>query len=139
MLSHRTVWSAVFFAARAARAGARRRGAGAARPAARLAVLAVSAVMIAVNWLVFIHAVQVGHALEASLGYYVFPLVAVALGYLVLGERFSRVQGVAIGLAAAAVLVLGVGLGAPPWTALTLASSFGAYGLVRGRCASGRW
>jgi chloramphenicol-sensitive protein RarD len=132
MLSHRTVWSVVFFALvllAQGRAGEVR--ALLARPRA-WRLLGVSAVTIAINWLVFIHAVQVGHALEASLGYYVFPLVAVALGYLVLGERFSPVQGVAIGLAAGAVLVLGIGLGAPPWTALILAASFGTYGLVKG-------
>ncbi len=137
MLSHRTVWSVVFFGlvlVAQGRAGEVR--ALLARPRA-WRVLALSAVTIAVNWLVFIHAVQVGHALEASLGYYVFPLVAVALGYLVLGERFSRVQGVAIGFAATAVLVLGIGLGAPPWTALILASSFGAYGLVKGQVSLG--
>ena len=137
MLSHRTVWSVVFFALVLlvqGRLGEVR--ALLARPRDwRILVLAAGA--IAINWLVFIHAVQVGHALEASLGYYVFPLVAVALGYLVLGERFSRVQGAAIGLAAVAVLVLGVGLGAPPWTALILASSFGAYGLVKGQVSLG--
>ena len=84
-------------------------------------MLAVSATLIAVNWLLFIHSVQVGHALEASLGYYVFPLCAVALGYLVLGERFTRVQRLAIALAVLAVVVLAVGLGAAPWIALTLA------------------
>ena len=137
MLCHRTVWTVVFFALvllLQGRAGEVRRLL--AHPRA-WRVLGVSAVTIAVNWLVFIHAIQTGRALEASLGYYVFPLVAVALGYLVLGERFSPMQGVAIGLAAAAVLVLGVGLGAPPWTALILASSFGAYGLVKGQVSLG--
>ena len=69
--------------------------------------------------------------------HYVFPLLAVAIGYFALGERFSRVQGLAIGLAATAVLVLAVGLGTPPWTALILASSFAAYGLVKGRVRVG--
>ena len=93
--------------------------------------------LIALNWLVFIRAVQIGHALEASLGYYVFPLFAVALGYLMLGERFSPVQAVAIGLAALAVVILGVGLRAAPGTALILASSFAAYGLIKGRVRLG--
>lgn len=137
MLSHRTVWSVVFFALvllAQGRIGETR--ALLARPR-EWRILGVAAVTIAINWLVFIHAVQVGHALQASLGYYVFPLLAVALGYLVLGERFSRVQGVAIGLAAAAVILLATGLGAMPWTALALASSFALYGLVKGRVRVG--
>ena len=114
MLSHRTVWSVVFFGvvlAAQGRAGEVRELIE--RPRA-WAILAVSAVMIAINWLVFIHAVQIGQALEASLGYYVFPLLAVALGYLLLGERFTPLQALAIGLAAVAVVVLGVGLGRRP-------------------------
>ena len=137
MLSNRTVWTVVFFAlVLLAQGRTREVGALLARPRA-WAILAVSAVMIAINWLVFIHAVQAGHALEASLGYYVFPLFAVAIGYLVLGERFSRVQGVAILLAVVAVVVLAIGLGAPPWTALILASSFSCYGLVKGQVSLG--
>ncbi len=131
MLSHRTVWSAVFFALvllAQGRAGEVR--ALAARPR-EWRVLAVSAVLIAINWLVFIHAVQVGHALQASLGYYVFPLLAAVLGYLAFGERLNRVQMLAFGLAAFAVVLLAVGLGALPWTALTLAASFGGYGIIK--------
>ena len=79
----------------------------------------------------------VGRGLEASLGYYIFPLIAVALGYAFLGERFSRLQGFAIALAASAVLALTIGLGAPPWIALTLGSTFGLYGLVKSRLGLG--
>ena len=137
MLSHRLVWTVVFFAlVLAAQGRAGEIGQLLARPR-EWRVLTVSAVTIAVNWLVFIHAVQAGHALEASLGYYVFPLFAIALGYLFLGEHYSRVQAVAIGLAAVAVLVLGIGLGTPPWAALILASSFAAYGLVKGQVRVG--
>jgi chloramphenicol-sensitive protein RarD len=68
---------------------------------------------------------------EASLGYYIFPLVAVAIGALVLRERLDRWQRVAVALAAIAVLVLTVGLGAPPWISLTLATTFGVYGLLK--------
>ena len=137
VLSHRTLWSAPFFLVvlvlqgRAAEAGALL-----ARPRDWTPLLA-AAVLIAANWLLFIVAVQQGHALEASLGYYIFPLVAVALGYLVLGERFSPLQSVAIGLAAAAVLILTVAHGGPPWTALVLAFTFGAYGIVKTRIRVG--
>jgi chloramphenicol-sensitive protein RarD len=137
MLSHRTVWTVIFFGL----VLALQRRAGEVRALIHtprlLAILAVSAAMIAANWLIFIHAVQVGHALEASLGYYIFPLFAVALGYLVLGERFTKLQAVAIGLALGAVLTLGIGLGAPPWTALLLASTFSLYGLIKGQISIG--
>jgi chloramphenicol-sensitive protein RarD len=132
VLSHRTLWSLAFFGVVLT---AQRRGAEVAAAFARprvLAALAISATMVAVNWLGFIWAVQTGRALEASLGYYIFPLFAVALGFLVRGERFTAAQTAAVGLAAAAVMVLTLGLGVAPWLALMLAASFGAYGLIKG-------
>ena len=133
VLSHRTLWSTVFFlGVLAAQARVREAAALLARPR-EWAPLVASAAMIAVNWLLFIAAVQQGRALEASLGYYIFPLLAVALGFLVLGERFTARQSAAIGLAAVAVVVLALGQGAAPWTALALAGSFGAYGLIKNR------
>ena len=131
VLSHRTLWSTVFLGAvLLAQGRAAEVRALAARPRV-WAVLTVSATAVGANWLMFIHAVQTGQALEASLGYYIFPLIAVGLGFLVLGERFTRVQSVAIGLAAAAVIVLTLGLGAAPWMALMLAVTFAAYGLIK--------
>jgi chloramphenicol-sensitive protein RarD len=137
VLSHRTLWSTLFFlAVLAAQGRVGEAAAVLARPRA-WAPLAASAVLIAVNWLLFIAAVQEGRALEASLGYYIFPLVAVALGFLVLGERFTPRQSAAIGLAAAAVVLLTLGTGAAPWTALALAGTFGAYGLIKNRVRVG--
>lgn len=137
VLSHRTLWSVVFFLAVLA---AQRRVAEAlallARPRVALP-LAACATMIALNWLLFIASVQQGRALEASLGYYIFPLLAVALGFLFLGERFTPRQLLAIGLAALAVVVLTVGLGTAPWTALAIAGTFGAYGLLKARVRVG--
>jgi chloramphenicol-sensitive protein RarD len=86
-----------------------------------------------VNWLVYIWAVTHGKVLEASLGYYINPLVNVALGVAVLGERLRPRQLVAIGIAAVGVAVLVLRVGTVPWVALTLAGSFGVYGLVRKR------
>lgn len=137
MLSHRTVWTVVFFGLVLALQGRLAEVGTILRTRRLVALLAVSATMIAANWLLFIRAVQVGEALEAGLGYYIFPLFAVALGYLILGERFGRMQAVAIGLALAAVLVLGFGIGAPPWTALVLAGTFSLYGLIKGRVRVG--
>ena len=137
VLSHRTLWSVLFFAIVLAVQG---RGVEVwdllLRPRV-WAVLGVSALTIGANWFGFIAAVQTGRALEASLGYYIFPLLAVALGFLVLGERFTRLQSVAIALAALAVAVLTIGLGAAPWTALMLAVTFAAYGLIKNRVALG--
>lgn len=137
VLSHRTIWSVCFLGAVLA---AQRRLVEIRDVLLHprlLLLLTVSAVTIAANWLLFIDAVQTGRALAASLGYYIFPLVAVMLGYLVLGERFTRIQSVAIGLAALAVVILTLGLGVAPWTALLIAGTFGIYGLVKKRVRVG--
>lgn len=97
----------------------------------RLVVLSVAAVVIAVNWGVYIWAVNHGHVVEAALGYYINPLVTVLLGVLLLHEQLRRGQWVAVGLATAAVVALTVDLGRPPWIALVLAFSFATYGLMK--------
>lgn len=103
----------------------------------RLAVLAVSGSLIACNWLVYVWAVNNGRMIEASLGYYINPLVNVLLGTLLLGERLSRAQWVAVGIAALGVAMLAGGALTTLWISLTLALSFGAYGLVRKRVPVG--
>jgi chloramphenicol-sensitive protein RarD len=130
VLAHRVIWSLLLLIGAAAvlrRLPAIR----AAMTWRTLAMLSVSAALIAVNWLTYIWAIQTGHVLEASLGYFINPLINVALGVAVLGERLRRVQGIAIGLAAAGVLVLASGGVAQLWLPLTLALSFGVYGLIR--------
>ena len=97
----------------------------------RLGLFAVSALLLSANWLVYVWAVQTGHVIEASLGYFINPLVNVLLGVLVLRERLRRVQWVAVALAAAGVLWLTLQTGRLPWIALVLACSFGLYGLLR--------
>jgi chloramphenicol-sensitive protein RarD len=87
--------------------------------------------LLAVNWLTFLYAVETGRVLATSLGYYVTPLVNVALGMAWLGERLTRVQLASLGLAAVGVGGLALRLGEAPWIALLLAGSFGLYGLVR--------
>ena len=91
----------------------------------------VAGALIYVNWQVFLISTLTGHVIEGSLGYFINPIVTVLLGVLVLKERLRRAQWVAIGIAVAAVAVIVVGYGAFPWIALTLAGSFGAYGLVK--------
>jgi chloramphenicol-sensitive protein RarD len=93
-------------------------------------VLAASG-LIAVNWLVFIYAVQTDRILATSLGYYINPLVSVLFGMLLLGERLTRPQGIAVALAASGVAIQTLMLGSLPWISLVLATSFGLYGLVR--------
>jgi chloramphenicol-sensitive protein RarD len=84
-----------------------------------------------VNWGVYIWAVNSGHVVEASLGYFINPLVTIAIGVLLLKERLRPVQWVAVGIGLAAVLVLTIGYGRPPWISLCLAFSFAIYGLVK--------
>ncbi len=102
----------------------------AAQPRA-LATLGVTSVAIAFNWGLYIWAVNAGHVIETSLGYFINPLVNVLLGVLVLKERLRALQWLAVALAAAGVVWLTVDAGAPPWIALGLAGSFGLYGLLR--------
>ena len=93
--------------------------------------LAAAAVLIATNWLVYIWAVNHDHVIEAALGYYINPLITVALGVWVLGEHLRRVQLVALGFGGAAVAVLTAAYGRVPWIALVLACSFAGYGFLK--------
>jgi len=92
---------------------------------------ALAGVLIYINWQVFILGALSGHVIETSLGYFINPIVTVMLGVLVLHERLRMTQWVAIGIAVAAVVVIIVGYNSFPWIALTLAASFGVYGLVK--------
>lgn len=94
-------------------------------------LLIASTLLLSVNWLVFIWAIDQGRVLDVSLGYYINPLVNVALGVVVLRERLGVLSAGAVGLAALGVLNLVITLGALPWVSLTLAVSFGVYGLIR--------
>jgi len=130
VLSHRVLWSLLLLAAvilamrRLAPLAAVARG-------RVLLLLTASAALIAVNWFIYIWAVANAHLVEASLGYFINPLVNVALGTLLLGERLDRLQSGAIGLAAVGVVLLAVGGGGALWISLGLALSFGFYGLIR--------
>jgi chloramphenicol-sensitive protein RarD len=99
----------------------------------QVVTLGVGAVLLALNWGVYIYAVNSGQVVEASLGYYINPLVTVLLGVLVLRERLRRLQWVAVGVGTLAVAVLTAAYGRPPFIALTLALSFGLYGLIKNR------
>jgi chloramphenicol-sensitive protein RarD len=94
-------------------------------------ILTLTAVLIAANWLTYVYAVLNGHVLEASLGYFINPLVNVTLGLAVLGERLRPIQAGAIALAAGGVLVLAVSGGGSLWVPISLALTFSIYGLIR--------
>ena len=131
IMAHRVVWCCVLVLAWLALRGelAAVRAALACRTT-RLR-LAATGGLISVNWLVYVWAINNGHVIEASLGYFINPLVSVALGVVVLSERLNRAQWAAVGLAATGVLYLAIVAGRPPWIALVLAMSFGLYGLLR--------
>ncbi|MFB6807304.1 EamA family transporter RarD [Streptomyces sp. NPDC056387] len=97
----------------------------------KLGLTALAASVISVNWGLYIWAVNNGAVVEASLGYFINPLVTIAIGVLVLGERLRRAQWAAVGIGVAAVLVLAIGYGRPPWISLVLAFTFAAYGLIK--------
>lgn len=131
IIAHRVVWSVGMLAAVLA---VRHRGRFLTeiRISGRVArALLLSGGLVAINWLIFVYAVNSDQVLQTSLGYFINPLVSVLLGTLVLGERMQRAQGVAVVLAAAGTVYLAIRIGQPPWLALGLAASFGLYGLVR--------
>lgn len=131
VLAHRTVWGCLAFFAIAAIARQGRAVAAAFHDPRIVGVMAVSSTLLCINWGTFVIAVATGRLLEASLGYFINPLVSVALGTLVLRERLRPAQWVAVALAAVGVGVATWQHGSPPWIALILAGSFGSYGLVR--------
>jgi chloramphenicol-sensitive protein RarD len=96
-----------------------------------LLIYSLAAILISINWLTYLFAVNAGFVVEASLGYFINPLISVLLGLLVLGERLRPLQWVPIGLAAIGVIYVSLAYGSVPWFAITLAISFGLYGLVK--------
>jgi len=131
ILSHRIVWSLLLLVAIL---GVQQRWdwlTPALRDRRTLGTFLLSALLLGINWLVYIWAVNIGHVVEASLGYFINPLVNVVFGVLFLREQMRPGQWLAVGLAALGVLYLTVTSGAPPWVGLTLAFSFASYGLLR--------
>jgi chloramphenicol-sensitive protein RarD len=131
VLSHRTLWSFVFLLILMVYGGRLSEVGVLLKNKKAMVYLAVAALMVSTNWFTYILSVQIGRLVESSLGYYIFPLVSVALGYVFLGERLSRLQWIAVGLAVLAVLQLAIGLGAAPWVSLILAATLGLYGLCK--------
>ena len=131
ILAHRVVWCCLFVVTWIAVRGEL----GAVRAALANPVtlwrLVASGALISINWLTYVWAVKNGHVIDASLGYFINPLVSVVLGVFVLSERLNRAQWTAVSLAVAGVAYLTLVTGRLPWIALVLALSFGLYGLIR--------
>ena len=131
ILAHRMVWSLAFLiAVLAATSGFRWIRTIGPR---KVGLLTLAALLITVNWGTFIYAVNSGHVVETSLGYFINPLVTVALAVVFLHESLRRNQKIAVAIGAVAVLVLTLDYGRPPWIALTLAGAFASYGFVKKR------
>lgn len=101
------------------------------RNARTFGTVTLAAYILALNWGVYIYAVDIGNVLESSLGYFINPLMMVLVGVIVLGERMTKLQWTAIGLGTVAVLIIAIDYGRPPWIALTLAISFTIYGFIK--------
>lgn len=138
VLSHRNIWCALFLGMLVL-ASSRRRGVIRAVLGSRVEILRhlLASVLIAGNWLVYIWAVVNNHVIDASLGYFLSPLVSVALGFLFFSERPDRRQWFAVALAASGVAVMIVVSGVVPWIGLTLAATFGFYGMLRKKASTG--
>jgi chloramphenicol-sensitive protein RarD len=131
ILAHRALWSLVFFAVVLVfqgRLGEIRKALAMPR---RAGLIALASFLISINWFLFIFAIQIGRTTETSLGYYIYPLIAVLIGRFWFGESLGRAQWLAVGLAILAVSVLTVGLGVTPWISLVLASTFSLYGVIK--------
>jgi len=137
ILAHRIFWSLAVMAGLILALGRRRQLRKVLASPRTRGILALAAVVIAVNWGTYIWGVNNGHVVETSLGYFINPLVTVLMGVVVLGERLRTMQWVAMGIATVAVVGLTVEYGRPPWVALVLAFSFGSYGLAKKKANTG--
>lgn len=131
LIAHRHVWSLLFVLVVMVAGGTWRTLVSALGSRIALGWHAASGLLLTMNWLVFVWGVNHGQVVEASLGYFLVPLVNVALGRFVLHETLRRAQWVAVALAAAGVALLLIRVGRLPWIALSIAGTFGAYGLIR--------
>jgi chloramphenicol-sensitive protein RarD len=131
IVAHRVLWSLLFVALLLTVLRRWGQVRAVVRDRRSMVILAAAAVLIAVNWTVFVYGVNSGHVVETSLGYFINPLVSVLLGVVFVAERLRPLQWLAVGIAAVAVAVLTVDYGHPPWIALSLAASFGTYALMK--------
>lgn len=137
VLSHRTLWSFVLFGAILVWQKRMPKVWALLAFGRTFLLVFIAAVVISVNWFLYIYAVQIGRTVDSSLGYYMFPLMAVLLGMLVFGERLTRWGWLSVLIATIAVSTLAIGLGATPWISVALAATFGIYGVLKKWANSG--
>ncbi len=131
LVADRTIWSLVFVGIILILAGRTPEVREALRDGAAVRRMALGAFILAANWLIYVYAVDTNQVLEASFGYFINPIVNVAMGLALLGERLNRTQWVAVGIAAVAMLIQAAGVGGIPYIALGLALTFAVYGYMR--------
>jgi chloramphenicol-sensitive protein RarD len=131
ILSHRILWSAILTLVLIFALGRKSALMDLLRSARTMGLLFITSLLIAGNWLIYIWSVNHGHALEASLGYYIMPLIMLVLGRVFLNEKLNRIQILSVVIVSAGVLNLLIFFGTLPWIALSLAFLFGFYGLLR--------
>jgi chloramphenicol-sensitive protein RarD len=131
ILAQRMVWSLLVMLVLLVVTGSFARTREVLRDRRRSGLLALAAVLVSVNWGVYIYGTNTGHVVETSLGYFTNPLITILLGVVVLGERLRPAQWAAVGIGLAAVVVITVDYGRLPWIALTLAVSFALYGFCK--------
>ena len=131
IVSHRAVWTLVFCLFILAFTRSFKETFALVRQNGIAARLFLAAILISANWLIFIWAVNHGHVVESSLGYYINPIFMIGFGVILLKEKMRTLQWVAAAIAISGVLILAIDFGRPPWVALSLALSWGSYGLVK--------
>ena len=131
IVSHRAVWTLIFCVIVLAITHALKSTLATFRRPKVAIKLFLASVLISINWLIYIWATNNGHVVEASLGYYINPLIIIAFGVILLKEKMRRLQWVAVSIATVGVIILTVDYGRLPWVALGLALSWGTYGLVK--------
>ena len=131
IVSHRAVWTLVFCLIVLALSKQIRTTLSVMKNPKTMAALLLSTILVSINWITYIWAVNHGHVVEAALGYYINPLIIIAFGVILLREKMRPLQWVAVAIAAVGVLVLTIDYGRLPWVAISLALSWGSYGLVK--------
>lgn len=131
IVSHRAVWTLVFCLIVLALSKQILTTLAVMKNPKTMAALLLSTILVSINWITYIWAVNHGHVVEAALGYYINPLIIIAFGVILLREKMRPLQWVAVGIAAIGVLVLTIDYGRLPWVAILLALSWGSYGLVK--------
>ena len=131
IVSHRAVWTLIFCTIVLAITRSLKNTVATLKRPQVASKLFLASILVSINWLVYIWSVNNGHVVEASLGYYINPLIMIAFGVILLKEKMRTMQWVAVGIAALGVTVLTIDYGRIPWIALALGISWGSYGLIK--------